>query len=86
MHKLFFEMEFFLKILLIFSQETKEKLRETTSRLVQAKEETEQIRKNCKDMIRTYQVLLYSLSIITVVVVRMWAKGKNVSMKQGIEV
>lgn len=37
-------------------QETKDKLRETTSKLVQAKEETEQIRKNCQDMIRTYQV------------------------------
>lgn len=41
---------------LIFMQETKDKLRETTSKLVQAKEETEQIRKNCQDMIRTYQV------------------------------
>lgn len=37
-------------------QETKDKLRETTSKLAQAKEETEQIRKNCQDMIRTYQV------------------------------
>ncbi|XP_019120313.2 coiled-coil domain-containing protein 186 isoform X1 [Larimichthys crocea] len=36
-------------------KETKDKLRETTSKLVQAKEETEQIRKNCQDMIRTYQ-------------------------------
>ncbi|XP_059180577.1 coiled-coil domain-containing protein 186 isoform X2 [Centropristis striata] len=36
-------------------KETKDKLRETTSKLAQAKEETEQIRKNCKDMIRTYQ-------------------------------
>uniref|UniRef100_A0A673N8P3 Coiled-coil domain-containing protein 186-like n=1 Tax=Sinocyclocheilus rhinocerous TaxID=307959 RepID=A0A673N8P3_9TELE len=35
--------------------ETKDKLRETTSKLTQAKEETEQIRKNCQDMIRTYQ-------------------------------
>lgn len=41
---------------LIYTQETKDKLRETTSKLVQAKEETEQIRKNCQDMIRTYQV------------------------------
>lgn len=40
----------------MFVQETKEKLRETTSKLAQAKEETEQIRKNCQDMIRTYQV------------------------------
>ncbi|XP_073345929.1 coiled-coil domain-containing protein 186 isoform X2 [Pagrus major] len=36
-------------------KESKDKLRETTSKLVQAKEETEQIRKNCQDMIRTYQ-------------------------------
>nr|XP_046232527.1 coiled-coil domain-containing protein 186 isoform X2 [Scatophagus argus] len=36
-------------------KETKDKLRETTSKLIQAKEETEQIRKNCQDMIRTYQ-------------------------------
>ncbi|KAI3365251.1 hypothetical protein L3Q82_010338, partial [Scortum barcoo] len=36
-------------------KETKDRLRETTSKLVQAKEETEQIRKNCQDMIRTYQ-------------------------------
>lgn len=42
--------------LFICMQETKDKLRETTSKLVQAKEETEQIRKNCQDMIRTYQV------------------------------
>ncbi|KAM4524533.1 coiled-coil domain-containing protein 186 isoform 2-T2 [Odontesthes bonariensis] len=34
---------------------TKDKLRDTTSKLAQAKEETEQIRKNCQDMIRTYQ-------------------------------
>lgn len=40
----------------MFVQETKDKLRETTSKLAQAKEETEQIRKNCQDMIRTYQV------------------------------
>ncbi|XP_042623769.1 coiled-coil domain-containing protein 186-like [Cyprinus carpio] len=36
-------------------KETKDKLRETTGKLTQAKEETEQIRKNCQDMIRTYQ-------------------------------
>uniref|UniRef100_UPI003AAD05AC coiled-coil domain-containing protein 186 isoform X1 n=1 Tax=Centroberyx gerrardi TaxID=166262 RepID=UPI003AAD05AC len=36
-------------------KETKDKLRDTTSKLAQAKEETEQIRKNCQDMIRTYQ-------------------------------
>lgn len=44
------------KLVFIFVQETKDKLRETTSKLAQAKEETEQIRKNCQDMIRTYQV------------------------------
>uniref|UniRef100_A0A4W5NBH5 Coiled-coil domain containing 186 n=1 Tax=Hucho hucho TaxID=62062 RepID=A0A4W5NBH5_9TELE len=37
-------------------KETKVKLRETTAKLTQAKEETEQIRKNCQDMIRTYQM------------------------------
>lgn len=47
---------FFFLLLLIFAQETKDKLRETTSKLAQAREETEQIRKNCQDMIRTYQV------------------------------
>uniref|UniRef100_A0A8C2FHL1 Si:ch211-225b10.4 n=1 Tax=Cyprinus carpio TaxID=7962 RepID=A0A8C2FHL1_CYPCA len=36
-------------------KETKDKLRETTGKLTQAKEETEQIRKNCQDIIRTYQ-------------------------------
>ncbi|XP_068610959.1 coiled-coil domain-containing protein 186 [Brachionichthys hirsutus] len=36
-------------------KETKDRLKETTAKLVQAKEETEQIRKNCQDMIRTYQ-------------------------------
>uniref|UniRef100_A0A8B9KAQ7 Coiled-coil domain containing 186 n=1 Tax=Astyanax mexicanus TaxID=7994 RepID=A0A8B9KAQ7_ASTMX len=36
-------------------KETKDKLKETTAKLTQAKEETEQIRKNCQDMIRTYQ-------------------------------
>ncbi|XP_067344313.1 coiled-coil domain-containing protein 186 isoform X2 [Channa argus] len=36
-------------------KDTKDKLRETTTKLAQAKEETEQIRKNCQDMIRTYQ-------------------------------
>lgn len=45
-----------LQSLFICVQETKDKLRETTSKLIQAKEETEQIRKNCQDMIRTYQV------------------------------
>lgn len=43
-------------LLFISVQESKDKLRETTSKLAQAKEETEQIRKNCQDMIRTYQV------------------------------
>ncbi|KAJ8365185.1 hypothetical protein SKAU_G00140160 [Synaphobranchus kaupii] len=36
-------------------KETKDRLRETTTRLTQAKEEGEQIRKNCQDMIKTYQ-------------------------------
>ncbi|XP_060795912.1 coiled-coil domain-containing protein 186 [Neoarius graeffei] len=36
-------------------KDTKDKLKETTAKLTQAKEETEQIRKNCQDMIRTYQ-------------------------------
>ncbi|XP_061088957.1 coiled-coil domain-containing protein 186 isoform X2 [Conger conger] len=36
-------------------KETRDKLRETTTRLTQAKEEAEQIRKNCQDMIKTYQ-------------------------------
>ncbi|XP_072095677.1 coiled-coil domain-containing protein 186 isoform X1 [Mobula birostris] len=36
-------------------KETREKLKETTVRLTQAKEETEQIRRNCQDMIKTYQ-------------------------------
>uniref|UniRef100_A0A7N8XMX8 Si:ch211-225b10.4 n=1 Tax=Mastacembelus armatus TaxID=205130 RepID=A0A7N8XMX8_9TELE len=36
-------------------KETKDKLKETALKLAQAKEETEQIRKNCQDMIRTYQ-------------------------------
>lgn len=51
--------------MLICVQETKDKLRETTSRLVQAKEETEQIRKNCQDMIRTYQVCdIYHIQVL----------------------
>ncbi|GAB1302559.1 Coiled-coil domain-containing protein 186 [Apodemus speciosus] len=36
-------------------RETKEKLKETTTKLTQAKEEAEQIRQNCQDMIKTYQ-------------------------------
>lgn len=53
------------RCLLICVQETKDKLRETTSKLVQAKEETEQIRKNCQDMIRTYQVCnIYHLTFL----------------------
>ncbi|XP_039093547.1 coiled-coil domain-containing protein 186 isoform X2 [Hyaena hyaena] len=36
-------------------QETKDKLKETTTKLTQAKEEADQIRKNCQDMIKTYQ-------------------------------
>lgn len=45
-----------MSILHFSPQETKDKLKETTAKLTQAKEETEQIRKNCQDMIRTYQV------------------------------
>ncbi|MGH0162644.1 UNVERIFIED_CONTAM: hypothetical protein FKN15_045782 [Acipenser sinensis] len=37
-------------------KETKERLRDTTSKLTQAKEEAEQIRKNCQEMIKTYQI------------------------------
>ena len=36
-------------------KETKGKLKETTLKLTQAKEETEQMRKNCQDMLHTYQ-------------------------------
>ncbi|XP_029395042.1 coiled-coil domain-containing protein 186 isoform X2 [Mus pahari] len=36
-------------------KETKDKLKETTTKLTQAKEEAEQIRQNCQDMIKTYQ-------------------------------
>ncbi|XP_048959059.1 coiled-coil domain-containing protein 186 isoform X2 [Canis lupus baileyi] len=36
-------------------KETKDKLKETTTKLTQAKEEADQIRKNCQDMIKTYQ-------------------------------
>ncbi|XP_078420802.1 coiled-coil domain-containing protein 186 isoform X2 [Cetorhinus maximus] len=36
-------------------KETREKLKETTIKLTQAKEETEQIRRNCQDIIKTYQ-------------------------------
>uniref|UniRef100_A0A2K6LDY6 Coiled-coil domain containing 186 n=1 Tax=Rhinopithecus bieti TaxID=61621 RepID=A0A2K6LDY6_RHIBE len=36
-------------------KETKDKLKETTTKLTQAKEEGDQIRKNCQDMIKTYQ-------------------------------
>ncbi|KAL0616593.1 Coiled-coil domain-containing protein 186 [Plecturocebus cupreus] len=36
-------------------KETRDKLKETTTKLTQAKEEADQIRKNCQDMIKTYQ-------------------------------
>uniref|UniRef100_A0A250Y5V4 Coiled-coil domain-containing protein 186 n=1 Tax=Castor canadensis TaxID=51338 RepID=A0A250Y5V4_CASCN len=36
-------------------KETKDKLKETTTKLTQAKEEADQIRQNCQDMIKTYQ-------------------------------
>lgn len=36
-------------------KETKDKLKDTTTKLTQAKEEADQIRQNCQDMIKTYQ-------------------------------
>ncbi|ERE79290.1 coiled-coil domain-containing protein 186 [Cricetulus griseus] len=36
-------------------KETKDKLKETTTKLTRAKEEADQIRQNCQDMIKTYQ-------------------------------
>ncbi|XP_045147279.1 coiled-coil domain-containing protein 186 isoform X2 [Echinops telfairi] len=44
-----------LKVEMDSHKETKDKLRETVTKLTQAKEEAEQIRKNCQDMIKTYQ-------------------------------
>ncbi|XP_056407320.1 coiled-coil domain-containing protein 186-like, partial [Hyla sarda] len=44
-----------LKTELDSHKETKDKLRDTTARLNQAKEEAEQIRRNCQEMIKTYQ-------------------------------
>ncbi|XP_066210663.1 coiled-coil domain-containing protein 186 [Saccopteryx leptura] len=44
-----------LKVEMDAHKETKDKLRETTTKLTQAKEEADQIRKNCQDMIKTYQ-------------------------------
>lgn len=44
-----------LKAEMDLHKETKDKLRETTTKLTQAKEEADQIRKNCQDMIKTYQ-------------------------------
>ncbi len=59
-------------------QESKDKLRETTSRLVQAKEETEQIRKNCQDMIRTYQVCdTYHTEGLVCTWARMWVSERE---------
>ncbi|XP_013924123.1 PREDICTED: coiled-coil domain-containing protein 186 [Thamnophis sirtalis] len=37
-------------------KETKDRLKEATAKLTQAKEETDQIRKNCQEIIKTYQV------------------------------
>ncbi|XP_071466987.1 coiled-coil domain-containing protein 186 isoform X3 [Marmota flaviventris] len=37
------------------AKETKDKLKDTTTKLTQAKEEADQIRQNCQDMIKTYQ-------------------------------
>ena len=42
-------------------QETKVKLAKTEQRLNEAKEETEMIRKDCQDMIKTYQVSIEAL-------------------------
>ncbi|XP_040419513.1 coiled-coil domain-containing protein 186 isoform X2 [Cygnus olor] len=36
-------------------RESKERLKDATTKLTQAKEETDQIRKNCQEMIKTYQ-------------------------------
>ncbi|KFU85393.1 Uncharacterized protein C10orf118, partial [Chaetura pelagica] len=36
-------------------KETKERLKDTTTKLTEAKEEADQIRKNCQEMIKTYQ-------------------------------
>lgn len=44
-----------LKVEVDSHKETKDKLKETTTKLTQAKEEADQIRKNCQDMIKTYQ-------------------------------
>ncbi|XP_023609138.1 coiled-coil domain-containing protein 186 isoform X1 [Myotis lucifugus] len=44
-----------LKVEMDLHKETKDKLKETTTKLTQAKEEADQIRKNCQDMIKTYQ-------------------------------
>lgn len=44
-----------LKVEMDSHKETKDKLKETATKLTQAKEEADQIRKNCQDMIKTYQ-------------------------------
>ncbi|XP_051002925.1 coiled-coil domain-containing protein 186 [Acomys russatus] len=44
-----------LKVEMDSHKETKDKLKETTTKLTQAKEEADQIRQNCQDMIKTYQ-------------------------------
>ena len=45
-----------LKTELDAHKETKVKLTKTEQKLKEAKEETEQIRRNCQEMIKTYQV------------------------------
>ena len=45
-----------LKTELDAHKETKAKLTKTEQKLKEAKEETEQIRRNCQEMIKTYQV------------------------------
>ncbi|XP_075011211.1 coiled-coil domain-containing protein 186 isoform X3 [Calonectris borealis] len=41
-------------------KETKERLKDATTKLTEAKEEADQIRKNCQEMIKTYQVGTFS--------------------------
>ncbi|XP_019358402.1 PREDICTED: coiled-coil domain-containing protein 186 isoform X1 [Gavialis gangeticus] len=41
-------------------KETRDRLKDATTKLTQAKEEADQIRKNCQEMIKTYQVGVFS--------------------------
>ena len=49
--------------LFLVLQETKERLKDATTKLTEAKEEADQIRKNCQEMIKTYQVSTYSWEV-----------------------